>query len=244
MSRRRWVCPEGCGNNVLAPERIRKDNVLRYCLPCSERTGKLVERICPAVEARRERAKAKRQEKSAAERAAERESFLLSDGTDVRKLVKRAKRLRAWSFEGDHVAAAVRRCRYEIDLSYAREYRGLAWPDKIQVWFGKETHVSVAMTVIVHELAHVANNAIAYKRGERKVPHHDRRFWSLWEAAMHEVYPQLSERREEMYRRRDALVAENNRLAKEHGESAYRAYNHYAMELANMDLIREAHDSN
>lgn len=67
MKQRRWVCPNGCGG-VLAPSRPRRNDVRRYCLACSERTGKLVERISPALEAERKRkaeaAKAKRERKA------------------------------------------------------------------------------------------------------------------------------------------------------------------------------------
>ena len=40
---KRWYCPQ-CGSGKLAPERMREDNVLRYCLSCSETTGRLVRR--------------------------------------------------------------------------------------------------------------------------------------------------------------------------------------------------------
>lgn len=46
---KRWVCPT-CGGGVLAPSRPRKDDVRRYCLPCSKKTGRLVERTCPSLE--------------------------------------------------------------------------------------------------------------------------------------------------------------------------------------------------
>lgn len=68
MARKRWICPL-CENGVLAPSRPRKNNVLRYCLPCSEKTGKLVERTCPALDAKRE-AKAERKRAKAAKRPA------------------------------------------------------------------------------------------------------------------------------------------------------------------------------
>lgn len=67
----RWVCPL-CSSGKLAPSRPRKDDVRRFCLPCSERTGRLVERLSPALErARRERAerrKTKDKRKKAGER--------------------------------------------------------------------------------------------------------------------------------------------------------------------------------
>jgi len=63
---KRWKCPE-CDSGKLAPTRPRRNDVRRYCLPCSERTGYLVERTCPAAAAKKQRAAARRLDK--AERA-------------------------------------------------------------------------------------------------------------------------------------------------------------------------------
>lgn len=64
----RWVCPR-CGNSINGPERPRKDDVRRYCLRCSEKTGRLVERTAPKLERERavkaERAQAQRKVASA-----------------------------------------------------------------------------------------------------------------------------------------------------------------------------------
>ena len=49
----RWKC-EQCDNGLLAPSRPRKNDVRRYCLPCSAKRGTLVERIAPALEKKRE----------------------------------------------------------------------------------------------------------------------------------------------------------------------------------------------
>ena len=59
----RWKCPQ-CGAGILAPTKPRKDDVRRYCLPCSSKNGRLVERIAPALEARREQTVEKRREKA------------------------------------------------------------------------------------------------------------------------------------------------------------------------------------
>jgi hypothetical protein len=81
---RRWKCPNDAHAGVLAPARMRKVDVRRYCLPCSEEAGVLVERECPAQErerARREegrrkartrtrKAEGRRRETQARERAA------------------------------------------------------------------------------------------------------------------------------------------------------------------------------
>lgn len=47
--RYRWECGE-CGRAKLGTQRPRRDSVVRYCLPCSERTGYLVETKSPVLE--------------------------------------------------------------------------------------------------------------------------------------------------------------------------------------------------
>ena len=64
-----WKCPE-CGSGVRGPERPRKNNVVRYCLPCSGKAGVLVERIVPALEVKRKAAKARASKKAASKRNA------------------------------------------------------------------------------------------------------------------------------------------------------------------------------
>jgi len=50
----RWKC-EKCDDGLLAPTRPRKNDVRRYCLPCSAKQGTLVERIAPALQKHREK---------------------------------------------------------------------------------------------------------------------------------------------------------------------------------------------
>lgn len=61
MTKRRWTCPYGDHAGVLAPARMRRIDIRRYCLPCSEEAGVLVERDCPALEQDRVRRKESRQ---------------------------------------------------------------------------------------------------------------------------------------------------------------------------------------
>jgi len=37
--RKRWSCPTGDHPGVLGPGRPRANNIVRYCLPCSEKDG-------------------------------------------------------------------------------------------------------------------------------------------------------------------------------------------------------------
>lgn len=48
-----WVCAAGTHPAVRGPSRPRKDNLCRYCVPCSQVEGKLVARVSPAIEKKR-----------------------------------------------------------------------------------------------------------------------------------------------------------------------------------------------
>ena len=71
MKQARWKCPT-CGHGLLAPTRPRRNDVRRYCLPCSSKAGVLVERIAPALDAQRNRRDAQRREREKAQRERER----------------------------------------------------------------------------------------------------------------------------------------------------------------------------
>jgi hypothetical protein len=51
----RWQCPK-CGDGKLAPRRPRRNDTRRYCLPCSDKTGRLVQRQAPSLERLRQKA--------------------------------------------------------------------------------------------------------------------------------------------------------------------------------------------
>lgn len=236
--RRRWICERCDRPGVNAPGRMRRDDVRRYCLPCSEETGRLVERLCPALEAKRAASRERSAARAAGKRLAERARYTLDDGTDVRTLVRKARRLKAWAYEGEHVEMAVHRVRVDIAVGEPRGAHGRAWRRRVHVHLRRDTHPAVAMTIIVHELAHIAHNALG--RDTRRS--HGKVFWSLWEAAITEVYPALAGRGDEMRANRDRLVAENRELDAEAGLRWYSAYNHYALEWANRSLIERAHE--
>lgn len=60
-----WKCPSGEHQGVRAPSRPRKDDIRRFCLDCSTETGRLVERVAPAVERKRARKAEARKRKAA-----------------------------------------------------------------------------------------------------------------------------------------------------------------------------------
>lgn len=65
--RKRFVCPL-CETSVLSPSRMAKDDVRRFCLGCSKRTGKLVVLVSPVLERQRQRSKERVAKKAATKR--------------------------------------------------------------------------------------------------------------------------------------------------------------------------------
>lgn len=68
MNQVRWKCSV-CNNGLLAPSKPRMNDVRRYCLPCSSKSGKLVERVSPTLEKQRTAKKAATKKKNVAKRA-------------------------------------------------------------------------------------------------------------------------------------------------------------------------------
>lgn len=88
----RWTCPNGKHPTVMAPTKPRRDDVRRYCLPCSEAKGRLVQRVAPTLDARRERAEEKRKLTAKAKTAREREqedAYFMVHGVDLRAELKK-----------------------------------------------------------------------------------------------------------------------------------------------------------
>lgn len=67
----RWECPSGRHPGVLGPRRPPRDSVVRYCLTCSQETGRLVGRVAPALERERTQARQRAEERAAAKRTRE-----------------------------------------------------------------------------------------------------------------------------------------------------------------------------
>jgi uncharacterized Zn finger protein (UPF0148 family) len=170
---RRWVCPK-CEDGCLAPSRPRKDDVRRYCLECSKKTGRLVERICPAhqkeAQQRTERRQTKQKEKAAAVKEA-RNSY----PNNLYKAAKKYARLKTWGVDLTKVAVRIRRGTSVYSSGHAYYYE-----NRYVVTAG--THEGDAHDTIIHELAHHC----CHKRGLRK-EHHGARFRAFLHAAVEEV---------------------------------------------------------
>lgn len=157
---RRWVCPT-CGDGCLAPSRPRRDDVRRYCLDCSKRSGRLVERSCPANERKREASSARStsRRKAAADRqkAAEDARYVVNcvDAVEtIHRLDVREEVWRQW-----RILAPRWRAQPTLDvIRTTKGIRGRAW------WGGRHrvllrVHDGCSMEglkeLIMHELVHL-----------------------------------------------------------------------------------------
>lgn len=186
---RRWECPR-CEGGKIAPERPRKDDVRRYCLPCSEETGKLVERFCPALERerreRKERRKRKRKRKRERKRRKEKERWTVA-GLDCREVLKEIMSIPVVK---EHLAERnaepfikpLRRSKAKggsTGRCYYADFR-------IALTFGWKADKASVYSLILHEVCH-AGAYSPRKRGERHT-HHGTGFKSLLRAAVREKW--------------------------------------------------------
>lgn len=179
---RRWVCPH-CSSGVLAPSRPRKDDVRRYCLSCSEKTGRLVERSCPALEKQRVASKEKSAARAVSKREAERAKYI--DGPyDFVALQRKMAKLPAfkskrgsWKHHG-LPTLELRRSKTKYHSS-GHCYYGFG-RDRIVVTTGLDPHCGPA--TLLHEMAHSATF------GE----HHSALFWSTVRRAAREMWPEAT----------------------------------------------------
>lgn len=151
--RTRWVCSK-CGDGILGSQRPRRDSIVRYCLPCSEQEGKLVERVAPVLEKRRsaqtEKAKAKR---------------VAKEQRDKQREHKRTH-LTLWDAAGRIVEVNPEKAVREIAAKAGMNPGGLSWNRRSDGWnsgraWGHRIHLSVGSRsleafcqLVAHELGH------------------------------------------------------------------------------------------
>lgn len=176
----RWVCPNGLHPAKLASARPPMDSLERYCVNCSIHTGKLVERIAPALESKRAtaaqtaaaKAKAKRaREAKARERAKDAEKARYTvEGIDLRDEMGCLLRLKAWKgkfgapgpdggFHNSPELVISRRTKYPTRLGYAEPWR---WRITIATYPGQT--LADARETLVHELTHLV---VGHQPGSR-----------------------------------------------------------------------------
>jgi hypothetical protein len=175
----RWKCPK-CDDGVLAPTRPRKDDVRRYCLPCSSVNGRLVERIAPALEAKREQRIASTREKVRQKRQVARrreQPKKLQQRCDaVRERIIRKEAERIWNLMADwHKGKPLPRINIVRGRNWGSQYgHAEVWRNTIQVNVDAEQsqlRSRRVWSVLAHELAHIACPPIS-RRGKTDDTHH------------------------------------------------------------------------
>lgn len=178
----RWRC-EQCQHGLLAPMRPRKNDVRRYCLPCSSKTGVLVERVAPTLEKQRSARKEASKKKATAKRRriAERSAPLKSqqriDASRAKMIHKEAERI--WKLmqpyhNGKPIPKIVigRGRNHGSQYGFAKRYSNL-----IQVNVDRDQSPNRSRRVwgvLAHELCHKAVPPI-YRNGSWDV--HSREFY-------------------------------------------------------------------
>lgn len=162
MKRVRWACPEDLHPAVLGPSKPRRDNLCRYCVPCSVKVGKLIDRTAPAIESKREAratavaAKATARRERLKKHQAER--WVIGD-VDMRREITRLKKLVAKRYEMPRTMEGLR-------VTWERRSDGCT---SGRAWGGSRIHISAGTDphevreTILHELMHV----VGYRRGWR-----------------------------------------------------------------------------
>ena len=186
----RWKC-ELCANGIIASSRPRLDDVSRYCLPCSASTGKLVKRVAPSLEKKREAKKETVKRKNASKRAT------VANRRDATKVTRKAiSRVQTFGAEGFHIEREAKKIwkllepyhngkrfpKIEMQQRGLRvvdngvaikqgKYAGLAYIDKNKIWL----RANPEWETLAHELAHLA---VGVRQGEHNRRAHDRVFYN------------------------------------------------------------------
>lgn len=155
---RRWVCPQ-CGDGVHAPSRPRMDDVRRYCLICSKKTGRLVQRTSPSLDRERQASKLKSQEKAGAKRTRVRQTEQakwIRAGIDVRKEMKRLLAFPALADEPYARQTGWNLRHLTINGSLKEYATGHAYYEggPIHLTLPENSTLGAVRAVLTHELAH------------------------------------------------------------------------------------------
>lgn len=172
----RWECPNGRHPAVLGPSVPRKNNIVRYCLKCSETEGVLVERVAPTLVKKREAGAARSSAKAEAKRRKERDKKFL-------KLTDAAGRTVEFNPESE-LARIVRAGEREFERGFSvpvLDWRrgtsghtsGRAWTYRITATFGAQAEG--AWATLVHEAAHSLTAQLGYQK-----EHHGDRWRSTY----------------------------------------------------------------
>jgi hypothetical protein len=161
----RWECPNG-HPAVLGPTRPPRDSVVRYCLICSAKTGRLVSRTAPALERQRAAKDASaaakaaaRRERAAKERARKKQAEIdlrTIEGVDLLHEMRRLSKLKAFGgregrlFRSPPELVITRRTSMPGRYGYAEPWRNRI---TMAVWPGLS--LADARETLVHEMTHI-----------------------------------------------------------------------------------------
>lgn len=167
----RWVCPE-CGKGKNGPQRPRLDNVIRYCLPCSENSGVLVKRSAPALEKKRAAAYTRSREKAATKRQKQRASETWG-GIHIPTEAKIIWRL----MKPYHGGRAMPKIRIR-NKSYGTSGHCKLYSVDAEIVMSISPNAGTAdvWNLLAHELCHSARGA-SYAKGRWAM--HDERFYAI-----------------------------------------------------------------
>jgi len=194
----RWVCPS-CGGGVNGPQRPRMDDVRRYCLRCSAKTGRLVQRTAPSLERRREEAAARSATKARRKADAERARWLvtLKDANGVERDLDVKTELRTaltamgyfngWAYGHKPTISDIN---IKIRRGDKGHHTGRAILGGFDVWFtfGKASYEE-GLWLIYHEAAHMADGPLDRDKRGRRVGVHGTAFNRLLADALQKRWP-------------------------------------------------------
>lgn len=201
VKRVRWDCPTGKHPGVLASTRPARDAIVRYCLKCSEESGKLTERIAPALERKRAAAKESAAAKAKAQRAraaaakakkkAAEDAYHTVDGVDVRDEFARLLKLRAFGGKQSRLVRRppkliVKRRTYAPRTAYGY---ASPWQNTITVFVWKHQGLAMLREILVHELTHIVVGGTPTGTGATQW--HGPQFRKTMTAAFKEAYKVL-----------------------------------------------------
>lgn len=170
----RWLCPNDKHAGKLAPSRPRKDDIRRYCLDCSVATGRLTERISPALQKKREVNKVKSVIKRQTKAEKAREKYMIA-GIDCDKYMRKLAKLpvfRAYGFNrksGHPIPALfIHRSKhgYKTKLGHADW-----WANEIHLFTNPHWNDATIRDVLLHELMHFAERPVREYGNSKRTIH-------------------------------------------------------------------------
>lgn len=155
---KRWTCPEAQHTGALAPSRMRKNDIRRFCIPCSQATGFLVERIAPALVAKREVSKKKSAVKAAKKVVDSRARFMVA-GIDAEKYMRKLALLPVFGGRQGRVYRRITSQDFSLVVEHGKDGRrtklGHCSGWEIKLHTHPEWTEATLREVLIHELMHI-----------------------------------------------------------------------------------------